>query len=154
MRGWAVALSCLLLACTVHNEDFVFVQLNDPEPDAMELGDPPVEGYRGYPVPVRYRYRHARGDVRVALGRESFVPSLRVEASAPIEVEAGPCSTVLPVSPNEVAITWNYWRPPSESCISVGDSVRVTISFADTLESLTIAGRVQQGGTFRYVDAP
>jgi hypothetical protein len=153
MRGVAIALSLLLLACTVHRTDFVFIQLADPEADATELGEPSVEGYRGEPVPLRYRYLHARGDVHVALGRESFVPSLRVEAPSPIHVEAGPCSTVLPVSPNEVAITWNYWRPPSKSCISVGDPVRVTISFTDTAESLAIAGRAQQAGTFRYVDS-
>jgi hypothetical protein len=50
-------------------------------------------------------------------------------------------------------ITWNYWRPPSQSCISVGDPVRVTITFTESAESLTIAGRVQEGGTFRYVDS-
>ncbi len=49
--------------------------------------------------------------------------------------------------------TWSYWRPPSESCISVGNSVQVTIAFTGTAESLSLAGSVQQGGTFRYTDS-
>lgn len=119
----------------------------------MRLGQPAVEGYRGEPLPVSYRYRHSQGDIHVALGRESFVPSLRIESSVPIEVEAGACATVLPQSPTVVAVTWNYWRPPSKTCLSIGDSVRVTVTFTGTVESLELSGTVQQGGTFRYVDS-
>ena len=148
-----VAASCLVLACIVHRTEYVYVQLTVPEPDAVELGEPPVDGYRGEPVSVSYRYRHAEGDISVALGRQSFVPSLEIESPVPITVEAGPCAAVAQRSPTEVDITWYYWRPPSKSCLSVGDSVEVTIAFTGTAQLLELSGNVRQGGTFLSFDS-
>jgi len=153
VRTSALALSCLMLACTVHRTDYVYVRLADPEPQATQLGNPPVEGYRGDPVLLSYRYRHTTGDIDVALDREPFVPSLRISAAVPIEVQAGACAIVIAPSATEVAVRWNYRRPPSESCISVGDPVEVVLSFIGSEEALVLAGSIQQAGTFSYRDS-
>ena len=155
MRVPALALVAVVLAfaCTNHRTDFVYLRLATPEPESQQIAEPPVEGFRGEPLPVSYRYTHAGAELLVELGRERFVPSLSIESSTPIRVDAGECATVLPRSSTEVAVTWSYWRPPADSCISVGDAVTLTIQFSTNSQHLELTGHVSRGGTFRYLDA-
>jgi len=147
-----LALMLFALACAVGRTGFVLILLDDPTPESTVLGEPPLEGHRGGRIPVAYHDRHARRDVRVALGREPYVPSFRIESSAPIAVDAGSCSSVHRHSATAVTVDCNSWRPPSASCLAVGDRATLRIAFAGTSDAIVLSGRVRSGGTFWSID--
>jgi len=138
----------LVSACFSGRSEFFYLYITDPEPVSMEEGRPPtLRGYRGPAIPLRYSFQSPGGNFEVRLGREHYVPSIRILASEPItRIDAGRCASVSGESTTDVAVDWDM------NCVHVGDTLHISFSLGKSAEDLRLAGVIRQAGTFAHTD--
>jgi hypothetical protein len=142
----AVVAVLLLGACT--RADFVYVALAGDNVEVVESGEPPIHARRfgGAPIPIRYSVEEPGVSLVLALGNETYVPSLEIVSSVPIhDVSVGATGWAIRRSPLAYHVLW--------SLDSVGAPVQITIDLEGRSQPVLLSGSIKKSGSTFSTDA-
>ena len=142
----------LLYSC-VEPVTYVYAKVFGRDVRVLETGDPPISYFwRGDPIPILYRMERDIAELTFTIGRETFIPSLRIQSTQPIhDIRTKGCGHVYSRSDLEYEVYWGYWRDPQEiSCVNVDEIVELQIDVDGVEETIVVYGHIKESGVFYY----
>ncbi len=145
----------VMFSC-VQSASFVYMKVFGRGVEILEAGDPPI-GYfwHGDPVPILYRVVRDDAVLTIGIGRESFIPSLRIQSESPIlAVRTKDCGFVFHRNDLEYGVSWGHWRGADEiSCVKLGETVEIEIEVEGAGETILVYGTIKESGVFYFTDS-
>ena len=145
-----------VLLSSVHSASFVYIKVFGRGVEVLETGDPPISYYwHGDSIPILYRVVRDDTILTIGIGRESFIPSLRIQSGSRIlAVRTKDCGFVLDRGDLEYAVHWGHWRDSADiSCVSLGETVEIEIDVEGAEETILLYGTIRESGVFYFTDS-
>ncbi len=145
-----------VLLSLVHSASFVYIKVFGRGVEIQETGAPPISHFwHGDDIPTKYRVVRDDTHLAIGIGRETYIPSLRIQSSDSIlSVRTKDCGFVFDRNEFEYAVSWGHWRSSGVgSCVKLDETVEIEIHVEGVEEAIVLYGTIKESGIFYFIDS-